>query len=76
MAIQTGTPDYVRLLLHYSAVPEMSDEVIGSDVLSQAKSMEMARIMQLASSFPEIVMLLETAIRDHWSPDHVRAMLP
>ena len=54
----------------------MSDEVTGRDVLSQAKGMESAQIMQIASSFPEIVMLLEAAISENGSPDHTRAMLP
>ena len=76
LAVQTGTPSYVRLRLHYSAVPEMPDEVNGNEVFSQAQSTEMARVMQLASSSPAILMLLEAAMRKHWSLDHVRAMLP
>ena len=75
LAIQTGTPNYVRLLLQYRAVPELPDEVTGSDVPSQAKSQEMTRVMQLASSFPEIGMLLEAAIKEHWFPGQVRATL-
>ena len=76
LAVRTGSLDYVRLLLHYRAVPAMLDGVNGSDVSSQTKKMENDRAIQLASSFPAILKLLEAACSEHWSSDHARAMTP
>ena len=57
LAIQTGSSNYVRLLLQSRAVPVLPDEAAGSEVPSQARTMEMTQVLQLASSFPEIVRL-------------------
>ena len=59
LAIQTGSSNYVRLLLQSRAVPVLPDETAGSEVPSQARTMEMTQVLQLASSLPEIVRLLE-----------------
>ena len=76
LAVLMGSPSYVRRLLHYRAVPAMPDEVNGSDGLSPMNKMEMARVMQIASSSPAILTLLEAAISEQWSPDHARTMKP
>ena len=76
LAVRTGSLDYVRLLLHYRAVPAIPDVVNGSVVLSQAKKLEMDRVMQIASSSPAILKLFEAAISEHGSSDHANAMPP
>ena len=64
LAVLAGSPSYVRLLLHYRAVPAMPEEMSGSDAPSNTNKMEMARVMQIASSSPAILTLLEAAIRE------------
>ena len=76
LAVLAGSPSYVRLLLHYRAVPAMPDEASGSDAPSTTNKMEMARVMQIASSSPAILTLLEEAFREQWSSDHARTMRP
>ena len=76
LAVLAGSPSYVRLLLHYRAVPAMPDEASGSDAPSTTNKTEMARVMQIASSSPAILALLEEAFGKQWFSDHARTMKP
>ena len=67
LAVRAGAPSYVRLLLQYRAVPAMPANVHGSNASSNTEKEEMARVMQIASSTPTILTILETAIPEQVS---------
>ena len=62
LAVLAGAPSYVRLLLQYRAVPVMLADAQRSNASSNTEKEEMARVMQIASSTPTILTILETAI--------------
>ena len=61
LAVRVGAPSYVRLLLQYRAVPLRPAGVCGSAASVNEKKEDMARIIQIASSTPASVAILEMA---------------
>ena len=64
LAVRAGAPSYVRLLLQYRAVPARPADVYGSDASFNKEKEDMARVMQIASSTPAILAILEMAISE------------
>ena len=76
LAVRTGSLEYVRLLLHYRAVPAVEAEGNGSDVTPRPQKMEIDRACQLASSFPDILQLLQSACSERCTSDFARVRIP
>ena len=57
----------MRLLVQYRAVRAMPADAHGSNASSNTEKEEMARVMQIASSTPTILTILETAIPEQVS---------
>ena len=64
LAVRVGAPSYVRLLLQHRAVPLRSEDVYGSTASVNEKKEDLARVMQIASSTPASVALLEMALSE------------
>ena len=59
LAVRVGAPSYVRLLLQHRAVRLKSEDVYGSTASCTENTEDLARVMQIASSTPASVALLE-----------------
>ena len=64
LAVRVGAPSYVRLLLQHRAVPLRPADVYGSTASVNEKKEDMARVMQIASSTPASVAILEMALSE------------